>query len=95
MNMHDFDGGDIGGGFQAAEEKEDVDQMPPPQQLPADLPRSLNDRRAVPDFTPETEMYDAWQGMSALSSYLILVLTPLRSVTVPNSTCSCKTARFR
>ena len=37
-----------------------------PQQkraLPADLPRSLDDRRHVPaDLVPETEMYDGWQG---------------------------------
>lgn len=32
------------------------------QELPDDLPRSLDDRRSVPVFQPETEMYDAWQG---------------------------------
>lgn len=31
------------------------------QELPADLPKSLDDRRSVPVFQ-ETEMYDAWQG---------------------------------
>ncbi|KAI1354205.1 hypothetical protein F5Y01DRAFT_302828 [Xylaria sp. FL0043] len=36
-----------------------------PQTLPADLPKSLYDRRAVPtEFVPETEMYDGWQGQS-------------------------------
>ncbi|CDM33860.1 hypothetical protein DTO013E5_1601 [Penicillium roqueforti] len=34
------------------------------QELPDDLPRSLDDRRSVPVFQPETEMYDAWQGQS-------------------------------
>ncbi|KAK2809288.1 hypothetical protein FQN50_003930 [Emmonsiellopsis sp. PD_5] len=34
------------------------------RQLPPDLPTSLDDRRSVPGFTPETEMYDAWQGQS-------------------------------
>ncbi|KGO71968.1 Dilute [Penicillium italicum] len=32
--------------------------------LPDDLPKSLDDRRSVPVFQPETEMYDAWQGQS-------------------------------
>ncbi|KAK4101489.1 hypothetical protein N658DRAFT_566845 [Parathielavia hyrcaniae] len=33
--------------------------------LPADLPRSLDDRRHVPtELVPETEMYDGWQGQS-------------------------------
>lgn len=31
--------------------------------LPDDLPRSLDDRRATPILTSETEVYDAWQGM--------------------------------
>lgn len=31
------------------------------QELPDDLPKSLDDRRSVPVFH-ETEMYDAWQG---------------------------------
>ncbi|ROT39373.1 hypothetical protein SODALDRAFT_323766 [Sodiomyces alkalinus F11] len=36
-----------------------------PRQLPADLPKSLDDRRSRPaDFVPETEMYDGWQGQS-------------------------------
>ncbi|KAG0159331.1 hypothetical protein PDIDSM_6853 [Penicillium digitatum] len=34
------------------------------QELPDDLPKSLDDRRSVPIFQPETEMYDAWQGQS-------------------------------
>ncbi|KAJ5773917.1 hypothetical protein N7457_008813 [Penicillium paradoxum] len=34
------------------------------QELPDDLPKSLDDRRSVPFFQPETEMYDAWQGQS-------------------------------
>ena len=31
--------------------------------LPHDLPKSLDDRHPVPEFSAETEMYDAWQGM--------------------------------
>ena len=32
------------------------------RELPADLPRSLNDRRGVRHSGVETEMYDGWQG---------------------------------
>ncbi|KAK6413623.1 Allantoicase, partial [Oleoguttula sp. CCFEE 5521] len=35
-----------------------------PRELPADLPRSLDDRRNVPSYGQETEYYDAWQGQS-------------------------------
>lgn len=33
-----------------------------PRQLPADLPKSLDDRQPVKNYGGETEMYDAWQG---------------------------------
>ncbi len=32
------------------------------RQLPADLPKSLDDRQPVRTLGNETEMYDAWQG---------------------------------
>jgi hypothetical protein len=36
----------------------------PTKVLPADLPKSLDDRRHVPaGLVPETEMYDGWQGV--------------------------------
>ncbi len=38
------------------------DEAPKPRQLPSDLPTSLNDRRSVPVFNQETEIYDAWAG---------------------------------
>jgi hypothetical protein len=39
------------------------EQSPTKQRkLPDDLPTSLNDRRTVPDFGGETEVYDAWAG---------------------------------
>lgn len=41
-----------------------------PGTLPDDLPKSLDDRRSVPVFPQETEIYDAWQGMSILSPCL-------------------------
>jgi hypothetical protein len=49
-----------------ASEEVEVDEHSPPasptEQLPDDLPKSLDDRRSVPVFH-ETEMYDAWQGV--------------------------------
>lgn len=42
---------------------DDPDQ-PKPRQLPADLPTSLDDRRAVHAPQEEMEIYDAWQGES-------------------------------
>ena len=32
------------------------------RELPADLPRSLNDRRQVLSYEGEAEMYDGWHG---------------------------------
>ena len=42
------------------------EQQPRPQQLPSDLPRTLDDRRHAPkeEYVRETEMYDGWQGGS-------------------------------
>lgn len=40
----------------------DAADTPKPRQLPDDLPRSLDDRRNVPQIAGETEIYDAWQG---------------------------------
>ncbi|KAL8738731.1 MAG: hypothetical protein Q9190_007959 [Brigantiaea leucoxantha] len=39
-------------------------QVNRPRQLPDNLPKSLDDRQAVPSYGGETEMYDAWQGQS-------------------------------
>ncbi|KAJ4334055.1 hypothetical protein N0V95_009264 [Ascochyta clinopodiicola] len=45
------------------------DDPPPARKLPSDLPTSLNDRRPVSAYMPEeTEMYDAWQGQSFLTT---------------------------
>lgn len=51
-------------GIMESPEDEDGFAAGPPKQrqLPADLPRSLDDRRNVPIMREETEMYDAWQG---------------------------------
>ncbi|KAI6844573.1 hypothetical protein KC340_g16411 [Hortaea werneckii] len=35
-----------------------------PRQLPADLPRTLDDRQNFTTYNQETEYYDAWQGQS-------------------------------
>ena len=57
-------GGDMGAGFDGEDEWEEREKRALPAALPEDLPRSLNDRRPVEGlFVPETEMYDAWQGV--------------------------------
>ncbi|KAF2970465.1 hypothetical protein GQX73_g3163 [Xylaria multiplex] len=54
MDFGDPDGGGFGD-----------DEPKKPQTLPADLPKSLDDRKVVPtEFVRETEMYDGWQGQS-------------------------------
>ncbi|KAI4715696.1 hypothetical protein E4T48_08139 [Aureobasidium sp. EXF-10727] len=41
------------------------DEQPKPRELPADLPRSLDDRKTFSGYgNVETEYYDAWQGQS-------------------------------
>ncbi|KAK4190003.1 hypothetical protein QBC35DRAFT_491740 [Podospora australis] len=61
MDLGDSDGGGFDAGFGAPPEKK--------RELPADLPRSLDDRRHVPTMlVPETEMYDGWQGQSQFLS---------------------------
>ena len=51
-----------------SEERDDSDGGGQPRQLarnlPDDLPKSLDDRRNFPSYGGETEMYDAWQGVS-------------------------------
>lgn len=53
-----MDLGDSEGGFDSGASG----QPPKPRTLPDDLPRSLDDRRRVPELIPEAEMYDGWQG---------------------------------
>ncbi|KAI0999942.1 hypothetical protein K3495_g8256 [Podosphaera aphanis] len=48
-----MDNGDLGGFCEGR-----------PKVLPDDLPKSLDDRKNVPAFPVETEIYDAWQGQS-------------------------------
>lgn len=65
------DSGDIGGGGgfdDGADEWEEREKRALPAKLPEDLPTSLNDRRPADGlFVPETEMYDAWQGVYFLT----------------------------
>ena len=49
----------------------------PPKGLPADLPKSLDDRRSVHIVPQETEMYDAWQGSHSPHSPPLLSPPPL------------------
>lgn len=47
-----------------------------PRALPSDLPKSLDDRKAVrTSFVPETEMYDGWQGKSTVAGNLMTSLS--------------------
>ncbi|KAI9884555.1 MAG: hypothetical protein M1823_003650 [Watsoniomyces obsoletus] len=48
------------------------EEVPTPRQLPADLPKSLDDRRDLPTFGVTEEIYDAWQGQSQFLSSPIL-----------------------
>ena len=48
------------GGFSEKEKK--------PRELPDDLPKSLDDRKRVPDLVQETELYDGWQGRCMVNS---------------------------
>ncbi|KAI9786737.1 MAG: hypothetical protein M1835_002982 [Candelina submexicana] len=48
----------------SGEEDDFGDAPKKPRQLPDDLPKSLDDRRTIPGYGDETEMYDAWQGQS-------------------------------
>jgi hypothetical protein len=42
-----------------------IEERQRPRPLPADLPRSLDDRKSYTAYDqPETEYYDAWQGQS-------------------------------
>ena len=43
------------------EAQEHVEKL---RELPADLPRSLDDRKNFRSYNEETEYYDAWQGQS-------------------------------
>ncbi|KAI1480389.1 hypothetical protein F4774DRAFT_418171 [Daldinia eschscholtzii] len=62
MDFGDSDGGGFGG-----------EQPSKPRALPADLPKSLDDRRLVSaELVPETEMYDGWQGQSQFLTSPIL-----------------------
>lgn len=54
-------------GEEVEEHAEEDDASPQerqrPRPLPADLPRSLDDRKSYAAYDqPETEYYDAWQG---------------------------------
>lgn len=54
---------DIGDGH---DEEGEYEQASPPKQrqLPADLPRSLDDRQNFPSYSQEQEYYDGWAGKS-------------------------------
>lgn len=45
-------------------EEEEHEELTRTRELPADLPRSLDDRMSFQSYGQETEYYDAWQGQS-------------------------------
>lgn len=73
-----------------------------PRQLPADLPKSLDDRQPVRNYGGETEMYDAWQGRVRTSSETCRQLSegpalilPHRPISILNQSNACSTPRFQ
>ena len=50
-------------GQEHEEFEEAQEEIERPRELPADLPRSLDDRKAFQSYNQETEYYDAWQGV--------------------------------
>ncbi|EME42706.1 hypothetical protein DOTSEDRAFT_175966 [Dothistroma septosporum NZE10] len=50
------------------EHSEEDDEIVKPRDLPADLPRTLDDRKNFSGYKEETEYYDAWQGQSQFLS---------------------------
>lgn len=50
------------GSFEEEEEESDDEYAQKPRELPADLPRTLDDRKNFNSYNQETEYYDAWQG---------------------------------
>lgn len=54
---------DLGDSHPHSEEENGFDEDRSPRRpLPVDLPKSLDDRQPVREYSGETEMYDAWQG---------------------------------
>lgn len=43
-----------------------------PRTLPADLPKSLDDRQPVRSYPEETEYYDGWQGKVKLLQRILI-----------------------
>lgn len=68
-----------------------------PRPLPDDLPKSLDDRRHVlAEYAPETEMYDAWQGMtSSMQEEPSPPTNMVRSITISNDSCAGQTTRIQ
>ena len=57
---------------EAGSDEEEQQHITRPRELPADLPRSLDDRKSYSYEPPqETEYYDAWQGVCAHSPSML------------------------
>ena len=59
----------------------DEEEIARPRPLPADLPRSLDDRQPVRHYGAETEIYDAWQGTISKVDYTLTFTNMLINVT--------------
>lgn len=71
-----------------------------PRQLPDDLPKSLDDRRTIPHYGRETEMYDAWQGVSNISPLepsvrLLMRQSSSRAISVLDRPSRCSTSQLQ
>ena len=62
-------------------DRSDSPPKPIPGGLPDDLPTSLDDRRSIPVFPQETEMYDAWQGMQIIPRLIAPPSLPFQPLT--------------
>ena len=62
LGSRDEDGHDQDSEHGEDEYQEAQEQRVRPRELPADLPRSLDDRKNFRSYNEETEYYDAWQG---------------------------------
>ena len=89
----DHEHGDIAKPDEHIEEQEDDQEdegWKPPRDLPADLPRSLNDRRrdVAFDYGGETEYYDGWQGTEAVMPAVCHIRLALTHRSIAISLCA-------
>ena len=78
------DVGERGKRDSSIEDPSDGEEFVKPRDLPADLPRTLDDRKNFAGYKEETEYYDAWQGACRTVCYReMFMLMYCRPVAVP------------